>query len=148
MNGGAFAPRSGGSGKGDIFYNAKWQINANALYQLPMGFDLGANLFGRQGYARPFVIRLSAGQDGAIRVLATPQIDDNRYPTLWDFDLRLGKLITIAGPLKLNLAAELFNVLNANTETVRTRQLNASAFGTLNEILSPRIMRVTVGLKF
>src|SRR5262249_7459447 len=28
VDGGVFAPRSGGSGKGDIFYNAKWQINA------------------------------------------------------------------------------------------------------------------------
>ena len=148
VNGGAFAPRSGGSGKGDIFFNAKWQLNANALYQLPMGFDLGGNLFGRQGYARPFILRLSAGQDGAIRVLATPQIDDNRYPNLWDFDLRLGKIITIAGPLKLNLAAELFNVMNSNVETVRTRQLNSAAFGTLNEILSPRILRVTAGIKF
>ena len=148
VDGGVFAPRSGGSGKGDIFYNAKWQMNMNALYQLPLGFDLGANLFGRQGYARPFVLRLSAGQDGQIRVLATPQIDDNRYPTLWDFDLRLGKIITIAGPLKLNLAAELFNVLNNNVETVRTRQLNSAAFGRLNEILSPRILRVTAGIKF
>ena len=148
VDGGAFAPRSGGSGKGDIFFNAKWQLNMNALYQLPMGFDLGGNLFGRQGYARPFYLRISAGQDGAQRVLATPGIDDNRYPSLWDFDLRLGKIITIAGPLKLNLAAEIFNVMNSNTETVRTRQLNSSAFGTLNEILSPRILRVTAGIKF
>src|SRR5439155_1730183 len=29
VDGGQYAPRSGGSGKGDIFYNAKWQINAN-----------------------------------------------------------------------------------------------------------------------
>ena len=123
-------------------------MNMNALYQLPWGLDLGGNLFGRQGYARPFYMRISAGQDGALRVLATPNIDDNRYPTLWDFDLRLGKMITITGPLKLNLAAEVFNVMNANTETVRTRQLNSAAFGTLNEILSPRILRVTAGIKF
>jgi hypothetical protein len=148
VDGGAYAPRSGGSGKGDIFFNAKWQINANAMYQLPMGFEIAGNLFGREGYARPFYMRLSAGRDGALRVLATEQIDTNRYPNLWDFDLRLAKNITIAGPLKLNLAADLFNVMNANTETVRTRQLNSSAFGTLNEILSPRILRLTAGIKF
>ena len=148
VDGGSYAPRSGGSGKGDIFFNASWQLNANAMYQLPKGFEIGANLFGREGYARPFYMRLSAGRDGAIRTLATDQIDTNRYPNLWDVDLRVANNITITGPLRLNLALDLFNVMNANTETVRTRQLNSSAFGTLNEILSPRILRVTVGLKF
>ena len=54
----------------------------------------------------------------------------------------------IVGPLKLTLAADVFNVMNSNTETVRTRQLNSATFGTLNEILSPRILRVTAGIKF
>ena len=35
VDGGQIAPRSGGSGKGDIFYNARWQMNVNGLYQLP-----------------------------------------------------------------------------------------------------------------
>jgi hypothetical protein len=148
VDGGQYAPRSGGSGKGDIFYNAKWQINANALYQLPMGFEVAGNLFGRQGYARPFVLRLSGGLDGAIRVLATPEIDATRYPNLWDLDLRLAKSIKISGPLMFNIAADLFNVMNANTELARGRQLNASSFGALNEILAPRILRITAGIKF
>ena len=148
VDGGQYAPRSSGSGKGDIFYNAKWQINANALYQLPMGFEVAGNLFGRQGYARPFNLRLNAGNDGLIRVLATPTIDANRYPNLWDLDLRVAKNIKIAGPLRLNLAADVFNVLNANPELARARQLNASSFGVLNEILAPRIMRITAKVQF
>src|SRR6185295_11179283 len=50
VDGGQIAPRSGGSGKGDIFYNARWQLNANGFYQLPKNFEVGANIFGRQGY--------------------------------------------------------------------------------------------------
>jgi hypothetical protein len=148
VDGGQYAPRSGGSGKGDIFYNAKWQINANALYQLPMGFDVGGNLFGRQGYARPFYLRLSGGLDGQLRVLATPDLDTTRYPNLWDLDLRVAKNIKITGPLNFNIAADLFNVMNSNTELARERRLNAAAFGNLNEILAPRILRVTASLKF
>jgi hypothetical protein len=75
VDGGQYAPRSSGSGKGDIFYNAKWQLNANALYQLPMGFEVAGNLFGRQGYARPFVLRLSGGRDGAMRIAVGPNDD-------------------------------------------------------------------------
>jgi hypothetical protein len=149
VDGGQYAPRSGGSGKGDIFYNAKWQINANALYQLPMGFEVGGNLFGRQGYARPFVLRLTGGGDGAFRVLATgTELDTTRYPSLWDLDLRLAKNIKITGPLVFNIAADLFNVMNSATELGRNRQLNSAAFGQLNDILSPRIARITVGIKF
>ena len=148
VDGGQFAPRSGGSGKGDIFYNAKWQINANALYQLPMGFEVGGNLFGRQGYAEPYILRLSAGLDGAIRVLATNDLDANRYPNLWDLDLRLAKNITIVGSARVNLAADVFNVMNSNTVLSLGRQLNGSTFGTINEILAPRILRLTATFRF
>ena len=58
MDGGQIAPRSGGSGKGDIFYNARWQVVVNALYQLPLNFEVGTSIFGRQGYVYPVVLRL------------------------------------------------------------------------------------------
>ncbi len=149
VDGGQYAPRSGGSGKGDIFYNANWQINANALYQFPKGIDFGVNLFGRQGYVRPFFIQLAGGRDGsALRVLATPELDDNRYPNLWDLDLRVAKEIKLTQRVGLNIAGDLFNVMNSATELGRTRRLNSTAFGQLNDILSPRILRVTFGVKF
>jgi hypothetical protein len=147
VEGGQIAPRSGGSGKGDIFYNAKWQFNANGFYQLGYGFELGANLFGRQGYVRPLVFQLSDGADGRIRALGTGTIDANRYPDLWDLDLRLAKTISIQRA-RFVLSGDLFNVLNASTETSRARLLGSSAFGTLNEIIAPRILRVGVKLQF
>jgi hypothetical protein len=148
IDGGVFAPRSGGSGKGDIFYNAKWQFNANALYQLPYGIDIGGNLFGRQGYAEPFIIRLSAGRDGALRVLGSGEtLDAQRYNNLWDLDLRLAKDIKFGGPVSINVAADLFNVMNANTILARTRQ-EGSTFGLAQNVLAPRILRFTAALKF
>ena len=32
-DGGQFAPQSGGSGSGSIYINAKWQFNANGMFQ-------------------------------------------------------------------------------------------------------------------
>jgi hypothetical protein len=147
VDGGQIAPRSGGSGKGDIFYNAKWQLNANGFYQLPMNFEVGANLFGRQGYAMPLIIRASAGADGALRSLATPELDQNRYSNLWDLDLRLANTVRI-NRVRFVLSGDLFNVLNGNTVLSRARQLNAGAYNTINEILSPRILRVGVKFQF
>ena len=62
VDGGQIAPRSGGSGKGDIFYNARWQFVANALYQLPANFEVATSIFGRQGYVYPVRLRLPGGQ--------------------------------------------------------------------------------------
>jgi hypothetical protein len=147
VSGGQIAPRSGGSGKGDIFYNARWQINANGFYQLPAGFEIGANLFGRQGYVEPLIITASAGADGTMRVLATPTLDETRYPNLWDLDFRLAKTITLQR-VKFLLSADLFNALNAGTTLSQNRNLAAGSFGTINEIISPRILRLGVKFQF
>ena len=147
VSGGQIAPRSSGSGKGDLFYNARWQLNANGFYQLPKEFEVGMNLFGRQGYVEPLVIQSTAGLDGRVRVLATPNLDDNRYPNLWDLDFRFSKNIRIQRASIL-LSADLFNVMNADTVLQRTRRLDSSAYGQINEIISPRIMRVGVKVQF
>jgi hypothetical protein len=148
VDGGQYAERSSGSGKGDVFFNAKWQFIANALYQLPSGFEVAGALYGRQGYTRPIVVRLSAGADGPLRVLGTPNIDDNRYPSLWNLDLRLAKNFKLGGRSNLLLAADLFNVFNSSTELNRIRQANSSTFNRLDEIISPRILRVGARFSF
>ena len=147
VEGGQIAPRSGGSGKGDIFYNARWQLNANGFYQLPAGFEVGANLFGRQGYVQPQIFQVTAGGDGRVRALATSTLDEVRYPKLWDLDLRLAKSISIAR-VKFLLSADAFNVLNADTVLAQNRNLSSGAFGTINEIIAPRILRVGVKFQF
>ena len=44
------------------------------------------------------------------------------------------------------LSVDMFNVLNSNTVLSQNRNLAAGAFGTINEIISPRIARL--GIKF
>src|SRR6185436_34061 len=97
VDGGQLAPRSGGSGKGDIFFNARWQMVMNGLYQLPGNFEVGTSLFARQGYVYPVILRLDAGADGTLRTLATPHLDDQRYDTVFDADFRLANRIQLPG---------------------------------------------------
>ena len=42
--GGQFAPQSSGSGSGSVYTNAKWQFNANGLYQAPYGIEVSDNV--------------------------------------------------------------------------------------------------------
>src|SRR6266571_2319125 len=122
VDGGQIAPRSGGSGKGDIFFNARWQVVVNAVYQLPGNFEVGTSIFGHQGYVYPVVLRLNAGGDGAIRTLAVPTIDAQRYKNLWDADFRLANNVKLGGRATLGITADLFNAFNSGTILGRNRQ--------------------------
>jgi hypothetical protein len=148
VDGGQIAPRSGGSGKGDIFYNARWQFVLNGLYQLPANFEIGTSIFGRQGYAYPVMLRLPGGQDGTQSALGVNAIDDQRYDDLWDVDLRLANNIKIGGRVSMQISLDLFNALNSGKILARNRQANSDAFGDATDVLSPRILRLGVRLNF
>jgi hypothetical protein len=146
IDGGQSVSFSAGSGK-NYYANAKWQVNANAMYQLPAGFEIAANLFGRQGYPKPVYLLLDTGAlDGQLKVLAD-DIDAIRLKNLWNLDLRLAKNLRLGGA-NLILAGEVFNALNANTELYRNPQANATTFNRLDEILAPRIARISARLTF
>jgi hypothetical protein len=156
VDGGEYPTRSAGSGKGDAFINAKWQIITNALVELPAGFELSGAFFGREGHPRPIVFRRVLGFEGPVRVLAdqNQQLDTERLPNIYNLDLRLAKNFKV-GPTSVLLSADLFNVFNSNTELSRFRQASsaaydkstgAGAFNRLDEILNPRVFRL--GLRF
>jgi carboxypeptidase family protein/TonB-dependent receptor-like protein len=148
VEGGQFVIRSYGA-KGDAFYNSKWQFSTSALYQLPAGFEVGASLFGREGYPVVSIIRTSAGADGgSYRALATPNVDDIRLEDVWNLDLRLAKTLKLGGSLALAINADLFNVLNSGVVLQRTRQVNSGAYFQINEIINPRVARIGVRLLF
>jgi hypothetical protein len=146
-DGGQFAPQSGGSGSGSIYINAKWQFNANGLYQAPYGIELSANVFGRQGYPMPLFRQQSLGSDGGLQVLVSPQIDSFRYDNLWDTDARVAREFKV-NAVKLRLIGDVFNLFNANTVLVRNNNLASSSFNAIAQNLSPRIFRVGVVVGF
>jgi hypothetical protein len=148
VEGGQFVVRSYGT-KGDAFFNAKWQASAQGLVELPAGFELGASLFGRQGYPFVAIIRTSAGRDGgSYRALATPEVDTQRFEDLWNLDLRLAKRQRLAGNLAITITADLFNVFNSGVVLQRTRQVNSGAFYNINELINPRVARIGLRLLF
>jgi hypothetical protein len=148
-DGGIVASYGAGSGK-VYFNNAKWQLNANLLYQLPKGFEVAGNLYGRQGYPNPIYSQVDLGAlDGVFPVLADgTNMDTQRLPSLWDLDLRLAKSFALRGSTRLQLSAEMFNVFNSNTELTRVNDFSADVYGRLDEILAPRIVRFGARLQF
>jgi hypothetical protein len=148
QSGGQYTQRSFGSGAGDVFMNARWQFNANGVYQLPWwNLEAAGNLFGRQGNPHPIWHSASLGLDGTQRVLVSPTVDHFRYDNLWNVDLRLAHNLR-AGRATGQITADLFNVFNANTELQRERHILSPNFNRLNQNLSPRILRIGVRLGF
>ena len=147
VNGGAVSVLSGGSGKASFYSSFKWQIFASAIVRLPASFDISTSIFGRQGGSFPVSISTSAGRDGTVRALATPTVDETRYDNLWNIDFRLARNAKI-GKVTLTPSLELFNALNNDVVLSRARNAGASTFNRIEEVVSPRILRIGARLSF
>jgi len=147
IDGGQHMEFAVGSGK-NYYTSAKWQVNVNGMYQMPGGFELAANLFGRQGYPKPVYLQLDLGPlDGVPNVLAVNTTDQIRLKNLWDLDLRLAKTMRF-GRSSVTLAGEIFNAFNSNTELYRNPNASGTTFNRLDEILAPRIARLSAKFSF
>lgn len=147
ISGGQWAPRSAGSGSGDIFINQKWSFNLNGVYQLPWDIEVAGNVFGKQGTPFPIIRQVALGRDGTQRVLLTSELDSIRFEDLWNIDMRAAKNFKFNRG-SLLFTADVFNVANSNTEINRVRNLGATNFNALASNLSPRILRLGVRVGF
>jgi len=80
-------------------------------------------------------------------VLVSPEVDTFRFDDIWNLDLRAAKTFQY-DRMNLQLVADLFNVMNANTELNRQRNIASPSFGRLTQNLSPRILRFGVRVGF
>jgi hypothetical protein len=147
VNGGQFAPQSGGSGAGSIYINAKWTFNGNAMYQAPAGIEVSGNVFGRQGYPFPLFRQISLGSDSGLSVPVVSTVDYLRYPNLWNTDLRAARSFKFSRT-NLRLIGDLFNAFNRNTILVRNNNIASTSFNAIAQNLSPRIFRIGVVFGF
>jgi hypothetical protein len=147
VDGGQYAPQSAGNSAGNVYMNARWQFNANGLYQAPLGIDVAANVFGRQGYPFPLFRTQALGADTSLAILVTPAIDTFRYDNVWDTDLRVARTFKVRA-ISLRVIGDLFNVTNANTVLIRNNNVLSTAFNTIAQNVSPRILRAGLVVGF
>ena len=142
-SGGQVGYYSGASGT-VYWVGGKWQLSANALYQIGGGFEVAGNLFARQGYFRP--INITLGNTFNDTVMAT-DVGQQRLPDVWNLDLRLAWNRKISGA-SLGLMADVFNVFNAGTILRQNDFADSSAFDRTEQIMSPLLVRFGVRLGF
>ena len=131
------------------YVHGKWQLNANGLYELPAGFEISGNLFMRHGYPNPIFLNLEAGFDGRRQILPDDfRVTDGRFDTIVNLDLRLANRIKLGDSASVTLSAELFNIFNSNTVMANVYAVDSAAFGRIDEIMAPRILRLGARLNF
>ncbi|HEY3202977.1 MAG TPA: carboxypeptidase regulatory-like domain-containing protein [Thermoanaerobaculia bacterium] len=144
----AALPAGAASGaKGEVFLNSRWQFNVGGLYQLPLGFAIAGNFFGREGYPYIQYVRNDPGDGLGPRDNIIGKLGDHRYDNVYDFDLRLEKVIAIK-PLEVTLSADIFNVLNQGTILQRNARVDQATYNQIREIQSPRILRLGARVSF
>jgi hypothetical protein len=142
LDGGQFAPESGGSGIDNVFTNAKWLIKANGQYTLPWwDISLAGNYQYRQGYPFPQAIRTPsrANRAGTADVLLDG-MGDVRLPNVYTLDFRVDKAFTF-GTMKVIPAMDVFNLSNVNTTLAQRRLQAASNANNISGIVAPRVIR-------
>ncbi len=148
IDGGIYAVQAAGSGaKADVWIQSGWQYNVNGMYQVapdrPWGFNVAANIFGREGYPLPYFLDITTSDGQARDILAVSEVDQFRVDDIFTVDLRLDKEFAASGNVSFTVGADVFNLLNENYIMQRERGLSRGSADFLRETLSPRIWRLS-----
>ncbi len=149
-----FAQSLGSGGKGDVFLNSHWAYNVTGLYQLPWDMTVGASLTGRQGYPHIYTHTVHADNESNTKSVIVGDINGDRYPSLFDLDLRLAKEFRFGNAMGLTISADVFNVTDERTVLQRESNLYETAAtpndsaNQIRELMSPRVIRFGARLSF
>jgi hypothetical protein len=142
--------------KGNVFINSHWSYSVNGMYQIapdrPWGFNVAANLTGRQGYPLRYVRRItrstiSDAAGSGIDIPINSDVSAFRYPDINVVDFRVEKELTF-NQVGLTLGVDVFNALNESYVLQRQGVLGRGNSDFVQEILSPRIYRVGARFSF
>jgi hypothetical protein len=145
-----FEQSQGSGNKTNVYIGGRWSYNANALYQVapsrPWGFDVVANVTGRQGYPTPPYAKVG-GQLGSRQVLLTPTVATFRNPDIFVLDGRIGKDFTFRD-YGLTIGIDGFNLLDRHTVLQLQRNTSTTTAENVFEVLSPRVFRIGATFHF
>jgi hypothetical protein len=145
-----FAPRSRGSGRGEIFPGSRFSFKLSGLYQLPHEMSVGGYFKVIDGNVSPFELRQPTNFNSVSgsNLYFVQDFDAFRLDTLVVLDLRFEKIFDLGRAGKLSGMVDMFNVFNNDYTLGINRRADSRDFGQINWILSPRVLRFGLKYKF
>ena len=160
IDGGAVLLGSGTSSgaKGDVFINSNWSFDISGMYQIapdrPWGFNVAANVNGREGYPVPYTDNRFVGGIGNRGALLVEDVEQFRNDDLYIVNARLEKEFNFSD-IGLTVGADIFNLFDENTVIQRENRLDAAISSTnpngpdfVSETTQPRIIRLGFRISF
>jgi Carboxypeptidase regulatory-like domain len=154
---------TGSGSKGGVYISSEWSYSINGLYQVapdrPWGFNVAANLTGRQGYPVPYFERLNPGVRAGIPGFTRVQVVDEdqfRLDDIHVIDARVEKEFSFSD-FGVTVGLDIFNLTNEGTVLQRNHRLRVGPNANVplnpssdfvSETLSPRIFRVGARFSF
>ena len=156
-DGDLYMTRSTGSGKGERFLQSTWTYSLNGMYQVmpdrPWGFNVSANLTGREGYPLAYyqtgvAVPFGSTRSSSTTVNLSPDYDQYRLNDIQTIDFRVEKEIALQGPVNMTFGIDLFNLTNEGTGLAYLLDAAGTNAGNLDDNISPRIYRLGVRLSW
>ncbi len=125
---------------GQVWFNARWMVKANGLYQLPWGFNISGTLIANEGNP------VYNARNWLYNIALFPKDEkygDLRLPDILQVNLALEKRIDLSGGVNLTLEARWFNVFN-NTTVIRVGQYMVPQTMTPDRVTEPGIVQFGV----
>ncbi|HYN22492.1 MAG TPA: hypothetical protein VE078_16150, partial [Thermoanaerobaculia bacterium] len=142
---------TGSGSKGGVYINSNWSYSMNGLYQVapdkPWGFNLAANVTGREGYPVPYFRRVARNNIPGSANVQVVDSDEFRNDDINVLDARVEKEFTFSD-IGITLGVDVFNALNENFVLQRQHRLAIGTTNNVTEIISPRIFRIGARLSF
>lgn len=142
---------TGSGSKGGVYINSNWSYSINGLYQVapdrPWGFNLAANVTGREGYPVPYFRRVARQNIPGSANVQVVGSDEFRNDDINVLDARIEKEFTFSD-VGFTVGVDVFNALNENFVLQRQHRLGIGTTNNVTEILSPRIFRIGARLSF
>jgi len=140
---------SGSSGLSGIYVNARWQIKASGLYQLPWGINITGVLQAREGYVLPYHESLYRSGIGWTNMYPPGEkFGDNRLPTFWMLSMGLEKTFKISETATATLFVDGYNITNNVTTLLVETNTTADNFDQPLRILNPGIFQFGIRINF
>ena len=139
----------GSSGLSGIYVNARWQVKASGLYQLPWGINVTGVFQAREGYVLPYHESLNRSGIGWTNMYRPGEkFGDNRLPTFWMLSMGLEKTFKISENASATIFVDGYNITNNNTTLLVETDYSADNFDQPLRILNPGIFQFGVRVSF
>jgi hypothetical protein len=139
------ADQSATPSRSGVFVNGTWAYEVLAMTRVPFGFELAARAYGRQGFPAPAFV--TVGAPDATRLIQVGDFDGVRFGRVLVADFRVERTLPVAR-FHVDLSADFFNLFNSQTVLQRGNDLIDPLKGQTVEVVSPRVIRFGVRVRF